>query len=442
MPHRKFESKGVAVPSGRFSRLARFGGMAGGIAGGMLLDGAKQLAQGKRPSVSDLLLTPANALKVTTQLSQLRGAAMKVGQLMSMDAGDMMPPEMAEILGRLRADAQHMPQSQLKAALNAHWGTGWQKKFAEFSFTPIAAASIGQVHRAKTVDGRDLAIKIQYPGVRHSIDSDVNNVASLMKLSGLLPKTLDIAPMLAEAKRELHQEADYKREGEYLHRFAGLLADSPEFVVPKLHPDLTTPSVLAMDYVEGVPVESLVDAPQEERDRLMTLLVGLLFRELFEFQLMQTDPNFANYRYNTTTKQLVLLDFGATREFPTEMPQDYRRLMNAGLAGDREGARQAMLAISFFTEDTPAHYQDAVLDMFELSLDPLRGDLPFDFGSTDIAVRLRDGGMAIGQERTLWHIPPMDTLFLQRKFGGVYMLASRLKARVNVHALMMPYLAA
>jgi len=261
-----------------------------------------------------------------------------------------------------------------------------------------------------------------------------------MKLSGVLPKTLNIAPMLAEAKRELHQEADYKREGEYLHRFAGLLADSAEFLVPKLHPDLTTLSVLAMDYVEGVPVESLVDAPQEERDRLMTLLVGLLFRELFEFKLMQTDPNFANYRYNTTTKQLVLLDFGATREFPAEMPQDYRRLMNAGLAGDREAARQAMIDISFFTKDTPAHYQSAVMDMFELSLDPLRENAPFDFGNNDIAVRLRDGGMAIGQERTFWHIPPMVTLFLQRKFGGIYMLASRLKARVNVHALMMPYL--
>lgn len=440
MPHRKFESKGVAVPSGRLSRLARFGGMAGGIAGGMLLDGAKQLAQGKRPSVSDLLLTPANAIKVTHQLAQLRGAAMKVGQLMSMDAGEMLPPEMAEILGRLRSDAQHMPRSQLQAALNAHWGVGWPARFAEFSYQPVAAASIGQVHRAKTKDGRDLAIKIQYPGVRHSIDSDVNNVASLMRLSGVLPKTLNITPMLAEAKRELHQEANYQQEGQYLKRFAELLADSPAFLVPKLHADLTTQSVLAMDYVEGVPVESLVDAPQAERDRLMTLLVGLLFRELFEFRLMQTDPNFANYRYSPSTRQLVLLDFGATREFPPEMPQHYRRLMNAGLAGDRAAARQAMIDIGFFTEATPEHYQNAVMDMFELSLEPLREDVPFDFGDTDIALRLRDGGLAIGQERSFWHIPPMDTLFLQRKFGGVYMLASRLKARVNVRALMQPYL--
>ena len=440
MPHRKLESKGLAVPSGRWSRLARFGGMASGIAGAMLLDGAKQFAQGKRPSMSDLLLTPANALKITSQLAQLRGAAMKVGQLLSMDAGDMLPPELADILGRLRSDAHHMPQSQSRATLNAHWGVGWQKKFAGFSFKPIAAASIGQVHRAKTLDGRDLAIKIQYPGVRHSIDSDVNNVASLMRLSGVLPKTLNIAPLLAEAKRQLHQEADYKQEGQYLHRFASLLADSPGFVVPKLHADFSTQSVLAMDYMEGVPVESLAEARQKERDRLMTLLVGLLFRELFEFRLMQTDPNFANYRYNSATRQLVLLDFGATREFPPEIPQNYRRLVNAGLAGERAAARQSMIDIGFFTAATPDHYQAAVIDMFELSLEPLRDNAPFDFGSTDIAARLRDGGMAIGKQRTFWHIPPMDTLFLQRKFGGVYLLASRLKARVNVRALMQPYL--
>jgi predicted unusual protein kinase regulating ubiquinone biosynthesis (AarF/ABC1/UbiB family) len=440
MTHNKFESKALAVPSGRLSRLARFGGMASNIAGGMLLDGARQLAQGKRPSMSELLMTPANAVKVTHQLAQLRGAAMKVGQLLSMDAGDMLPPELAEILGHLRSEGHHMPQSQLNAALNAHWGRGWLQQFETFSFQPMAAASIGQVHRATTKDGRDLAIKIQFPGVRHSIDSDVNNVASLIRLSGVLPKTVNMAPMLAEAKRQLHQEADYQREGHYLQRFAELLVDSPEFLVPKLHADLTTQSVLAMDYVDGVPIESLVDAPQQERDRLMTLLIGLLFRELFEFAQMQTDPNFANYRYNPSSKQLILLDFGATREFPPEMAPAYRQLMQAGLAGDRAATRRAMIEIGFFDEKTLQRHQDAVINIFELSLEPLLQAGEYDFGNTDVALRLRDAGMAIGEQRDFWHIPPMDTLFLQRKFGGVYMLASRLKARVDVRALMARYL--
>jgi predicted unusual protein kinase regulating ubiquinone biosynthesis (AarF/ABC1/UbiB family) len=201
----RFPFKGAAVPSSRFSRLARFGALAAGVTGGVLLDGARQLAEGKRPSIKDLMLTPANALKVTVQLSQLRGAAMKMGQLLSMDAGDMLPPELTDILGRLRAEAQHMPQSQLESVLVSGWGRQWRDRFETFAMRPIAAASIGQVHRARTRDGRDLAIKIQYPGVRRSIDSDVDNVASLLRMSGLLPKSLDVSPLLAEAKRQLHE---------------------------------------------------------------------------------------------------------------------------------------------------------------------------------------------------------------------------------------------
>ncbi len=404
----------------------------------MLMAGARQLAQGKRPNLSDLLLTPANALKITQQLAQMRGAAMKLGQLLSMDAGDLLPPEMATILARLRSDAHAMPQRQVQAVLSANWGAKWQQRFEQFSFTPIAAASIGQVHRAKTLDGRDLAIKIQYPGVRKSISSDVNNVASLLRISGLLPKTLDIAPLLAEAKRQLREEADYQAEGAHLQRFAELLADAPEFVVPALHADLTTKNVLAMSFVGGVPVESMVNAPQGERDRMVSLLVGLLFRELFEFGLMQTDPNFANYRYDPQSKQLILLDFGATRTFAPVFGQAYKQLIAAAMAGDRDAMRQAAIAIGYFDARTHAKHQTAVLDMMDMALEPLRHHGDFDFGATDMVKRLREVGMALGLDRDFWHIPPIDTLFLHRKLGGLYLLAARLKARVNVRQLVQP----
>ena len=423
------------MPSSRLGRLARLGQMATGVAGNMLIAGARQLAQGKRPNLSDLLLTPANVSRVTQQLAHMRGAAMKLGQLVSMDAGDLLPPELAAILGRLRSDAQPMPQRQVHAVLSANWGAGWQQRFETFPFTPMAAASIGQVHRAQTKDGRDLAIKIQYPGVRKSISSDVNNVASLLRLSGLIPKTLDIAPLLLEAKRQLREEADYLAEGEHLQRFAALLADAPEFVVPAHHADLSTRNVLAMSFVGGVPVESMADAPQAERDRIVRLLVSLLFRELFEFNLMQTDPNFANYRYDAETRQLVLLDFGATRAFAPSFGEGYRAMMSAAMTGDRDAMQQAGLAIGYFDDRTQPRHQAAVLDMFELALEPLRKPGDFDFGATDMAQRLRDAGMALGLDRDFWHIPPIDTLFLHRKLGGLYLLAARLKARVNVQQL-------
>ncbi|GAA0312354.1 ABC1 kinase family protein [Rhodovulum strictum] len=440
MTQPKPDARALAVPSGRLTRLARFGALTSSVAGNMALAGARQVAQGKRPRAADLLLTPANARRVADQLAQMRGAAMKVGQLISMDAGDMLPPELAEIMARLRADAHHMPGGQLKKVLTEAWGADWLKRFDKFQVRPIAAASIGQVHRAHTKDGRDLAIKVQYPGVRRSIDSDVNNVAALMRLSGVMPRELDIAPMLEEAKRQLHEEADYEREGRYMGRFGALLAGAPDFVVPGLQPDLTTPDILAMDFVEGVPIEALADAPQAERDRVMALLIGLLFRELFEFRLMQTDPNFANYRYQPDTGRVVLLDFGASREFAPAMAEQFRALMAAGLSGERGAMRRAILDIGFFAEDTASHHQETMLAMFEMSMEPLRRPGAFDFADTDLALRMRDAGMALGADRDFWHIPPMDTLFIQRKFGGIYLLASRLRARVDLRAIIQRHL--
>jgi predicted unusual protein kinase regulating ubiquinone biosynthesis (AarF/ABC1/UbiB family) len=439
MPADKFSSKGLSVPSGRLSRIARFGSMAGGIAGGMLLDGAMQLASGKRPSISDLLMTPANALKVTLQLGQMRGAAMKLGQLMSMDAGDLLPPELSDILARLRADAQHMPERQLIAQLTKHWGKDWRDQFARFDMRPLAAASIGQVHRGMTKDGRDIAIKIQYPGVRRSIDSDVDNVATLLRLSNLLPRTLDIEPILGEAKRQLHEEADYACEGEYLKRFGVLLADAPDYVVPVFHADLSGKDVLAMSYVEGVAIETLVTAPQAERDCAVALMIDLVLRELLEFDLMQTDPNFANYRYDPATKRIILLDFGATRALPKAIQKHYRGLLKKALSGDADGVFQAALDIGFFNAHTAKKHKALIGEMLTLALEMLRTDGPFDFGNNAFVGQMRDQGMRIVADRANWHVPPVDTLFVQRKLGGVYLLASRLKARVDVRAILGRY---
>lgn len=401
----------------------------------MLVDGTKQLAQGRRPSIGDLLLTPANARKIADRLATMRGAAMKLGQLMSMDTGDFLPPELSDILARLRADAQHMPQGQLRNVLNQNWGRGWEKRFASFDFKPVAAASIGQVHRARTLDGRDLAIKVQYPGVRQSIDSDVDNVAALIKLTGLLPPELDIDPMLADAKAQLHEEADYAHEAGHLARFGELLAGHDDFRVPALHPDLTTTDILAMDYIESIAVEDTVSMDQATRDGIVQRLVGLLLRELFEFQLMQTDPNFANYRFDPVSGKLVLLDFGATRAVKDRVSNAYRTLLRGGLTSDMALMREGGLTLGMLHPDAPESHKVAVLGMFDTAFEPLRIDGPFDFSSNEMTTELRDEGMAFAKERTFWQVPPVDTLFIQRKIGGVFLLGSRLKANTNVHRL-------
>jgi predicted unusual protein kinase regulating ubiquinone biosynthesis (AarF/ABC1/UbiB family) len=429
------DKRGAPVPSGRGLRLLHMGGIVAGIAGGVIGGGLRQMAKGQRPELPNLLLTPSNALRLTNGLSHMRGAALKLGQMLSMDSGIVLSPQLTTILATLRDDARPMPPNQLRDVLNAEWGQGWLARFRKFDVRPFAAASIGQVHRAETRDGRLLAIKVQYPGVRTSIDSDVDNIATLMRLPGLLPKGMDVTPLLAAAKAQLREEADYTAEAAHLLRFSTLLAGSAAFVVPDLQDDLSTGQVLAMSFIESQPIDTLETAPQAVRDRVATDLIDLVLQELFTFHAMQTDPNFANYRVEPATGRIVLLDFGAVRPVDTGLAATFRSLLNGALDRDATAIRAAMLKIGYFGPETAPDHQDLIQQMFNVAMDPLRQDSAFDFGQSDLLDRLRDMGLALGTERDLMHVPPAETLFLHRKIGGMYLLATRLRARVNLRQL-------
>lgn len=424
-----------AVPTGRLARMTRLGGLATGLAGRAAAGSARAALRGEKADMQALLLTPANITRITERLSEMRGAAMKLGQLLSMESGEVLPPELANILARLRADADAMPPKQLKSVLSATYGDGFRKQFKSFNTQPLAAASIGQVHRATATDGMRVALKLQYPGVRASIDSDLDNVSALIRWSGLWPRELDIEPLIAEARRQLHEEADYLREGHYLARFGELLHDDTRFVVPAHRADLSTRDALAMSFEAAAPIEVLAEADPSVRDRAAAALIELCLKELFDFRLMQTDPNFANYQWRAETQQIVLLDFGATREISQNLADGHRRLLRAGLGGMRTDILKELEAIGFIKSGLSPAHRDAILDMAELGFRALTATEPFDFKTSTLADELRREGQVIGQERELWHIPPADTLFLQRKIGGLYLLATRLGARVDLPAI-------
>jgi predicted unusual protein kinase regulating ubiquinone biosynthesis (AarF/ABC1/UbiB family) len=432
------------IPTSRIGRLGHLASLAGKIAGSVLTEGAKQFVQGQKPSLPQLLLTPANAQRVANQLSQMRGAAMKLGQLLSMDAGDLLPPALSQILAQLRANASPMPPAQLAALLAQQWGPGWQCHFSHFGFDPIAAASIGQVHQAYHDDHRPdrprpLAVKVQYPGISTSIDADVDNVASLLKLSGLLPAGLDLAPLLAEAKQQLHKEADYQQEAAYLQRYRDYLADDHRFLLPYIYPELSTKQILTMSFVEGVAVDALRTEPQQRRNEVVALLFTLLFKEMFEFRLVQTDPNFANYRFNLTTNQLVLLDFGACRDYSPHIVEGYRSLFGALLHNDVPRQLQALRAIGYFSTDIHPSQQQAVLDLVALAAEPLHA-ASYDFATSDLPSRMRDAGLKLSMQHHYWHTPPVDAIFLHRKMAGLFLLAKTLNAHISIRDLIMPFL--
>ena len=424
-----------AVPTGRTSRAVRMGGLAGGLLTSAAAQGAKHLLRGQRPSPRDMFLTPSNAHRLTQQLSQMRGAAMKMGQLLSLEAGDLLTPELAAVLRPLQAQAHFMPPAQLKQVLTKAWGADFTKRFKKFDVRPIAAASIGQVHRAQTRDGRDLAIKVQYPGIRDSIDSDLRNLASLMRLSGMMPKGLDLKPLLEDARAQLHEEADYDQEARSLVRFGDLLKDDPDFIVPAYQDDLSTRDILAMEYIPSDPIDTLEDADQITRNQMAERLITLMMREVFEFHLVQSDPNFANFRWQPDTGKLVLLDFGATRVLSPDLVAQSRAILRPSLDNDLTGIADALRGLGLLSDALPEKTRLEILAMVEMANAPMLHPDGFDFGDTTLVSDLRDRGMALGRDRSIQHIPPTEVLYLQRKAAGLFLLATRLRAHITLRDL-------
>jgi len=428
------------LPKSRLSRFSHVARMVGGVAGGMLAEGARQLGEGKRPKVSELILTPGNAKRITKQLSAMRGAAMKIGQLLSMETDGLLPKELAAILAQLRDRAKAMPRVQLEQAMIAAYGDDWSEHFNTFDYTPIAAASIGQVHKAVNHEGEELALKIQYPGVVESIDSDVDNIAWLLRISNLIPEQMDISDLLNEAKRQLHDEADYLFEGAQLAAFYATLIDDERYIVPWYYDQLSTKTVLAMEYVAGEPIEEVHDLEQGKRNQLMHNLFELMLREIFELQLVQTDPNFANYRYIRETEQIVLLDFGATRSFTKKFATDYKRLLRAVITKDDEQIIDAAERIGYKAKTTSDEYRQFLVEVFCVALEPFTMDQEFDFANSQLSERISEISERAHSFKEFWQTPPIDILYLHRKLGGMFLLATRLAAQVNVHQLVQPWL--
>lgn len=439
----KYQDKNArAVPQSRISRLTKLGTLAGKVAGNMLVDSSKELMQGRTPVMRDLLVSKKNLIQLADKLATMRGAAMKVGQLLSMDAGSLVPKDMAILLERLRADAVTMPAVQLIDVLERNWGEQWQDNFQRFSFEPIAAASIGQVHKGLTKDQRELAIKIQYPGIRQSIDSDIDNVLGLLRLSGLLPKELDLSQLIDEARHQLKLEADYQHEGQQLRVYADNMQSfeqRDDLLLPDYHEDLSTNEILCMSYVQGQPLENLAYVSQDERNRVISLLLKLFFAEFLDYGCVQTDPNIANYLYNLESKQLVLLDFGATRFFDPGFVNSYRNALFSAANEDRQGVEDALYELGFFDQGREVKNLDVILDIFILAAEPLRYVGKYDFASSKLAEKIRDKGMSISRDPDAWHSPPSDVLFLHRKMAGIYLMATRFKAVIDVKSLIMPY---
>jgi len=421
--------------------MLRFGMLSGELALSAALGAARQLTAGQRPDLAAAVLTPGNAGLLARRLATLRGPAMKVGQMLSLQADEVVPEEFRNALEMLRSQGYSMPDTQLRRVLGREYGKGWQDRFARFDFEPVAAASIGQLHRARKHGGRELALKIQFPGVARSVDSDVDNLASLLRRLDFLPMKLDVAALAAEAKRQLRLETDYGSEARNLERYRRLVEDMPEVIVPRVDRSLTTRHVLAMDWIEGEPLETLASeaVPQPRRNAVARTLHELMFRELFEFRFVQTDPNIANYLYLPNTQQLALLDLGSVGEYEEAFVEGYRRACRGVIADDAAEVRDAAFDIGYAHPDDPEPMVRNAVEIIRLVCEPFAHPGQYDFAASRLIGRARDRGLQAAFGHGL-RSPPPETMFLHRKLVGTFLICARLHAHVNVHALIRRFL--
>ncbi|MEW8339467.1 MAG: AarF/ABC1/UbiB kinase family protein [Candidatus Thiodiazotropha taylori] len=423
------------VPESRTGRLLKLGQLAGNVAGGALTEGFKRILSGGDKSAPSLLLTPENANRLADHLAEMRGAAMKLGQMISMESGDLLPAEFSKILERLREDAHHMPLGQVAMVLDSNWGKLWERQFKRFHFTPMAAASIGQVHEAVTKQGEHLAIKIQYPGIRNSIDSDVDNVATLLRLFRLIPKELDLSTLLAETKTQLQKEADYLNEATNTIEYEKRIKSLKGFRIPSTDLDRSTHEVLVMEYIPGRPLDELASDPEAVRRSVAQRLVKLALHETFCWGAVQTDPNFANYRYDSQSDRLGLLDFGAIQFYEEHRTQTFNHLLQAALEGNTEQMQLAAKDVGYLDEQAPDQYKTAVIGLLNCVTEPIRTSGEYDFANSDLMTRMSEQAIELRLNQKYWHLPPHDVLLLHRKLAGLYLACVRLKAKLNVRAL-------
>ncbi|KAF6211823.1 hypothetical protein GE061_012338 [Apolygus lucorum] len=429
-------AKARKVPSTRIGRMISFGGLFAGLGVGTVAEVTRRTL-GVNESITDNpFLTAANVERIVSTMCKVRGAALKIGQLLSIQDSEVIPPALQAAFERVRQSADFMPTFQVEGVLKRELGQDWRSKFVEFDMKPFAAASIGQVHWGKLHDGAEVAVKIQYPGVAAGINSDIENLVSVLNIWNVFPPGMFIDKLVEVAKKELSWEVDYLREAECTRQFKKLLEPFPDYYVPRVMDDLCTKEIFTSELIEGFSVDKAIDHDLETRNHICMLIMHLCLKELFEFRVMQTDPNWSNFFYNKETRQLILLDFGATRSYSKEFMDQYIRVIKAAADEDREGVLEMSRKMGFLTGYESKSMEEAHVDTVMILGEVFSEKAGvFDFGKQNTVRRVTHHVPTMLNQRLC--PPPEEIYSIHRKISGVFLLCSKLKVKIPCRPMFM-----
>lgn len=387
-----------------------------------------------------------NGGRIARTLGELKGAVMKVGQMASI-ASDLLPKELAEALRGLQRQAPPVDFSVIARQIESELGSPPELLFKRFEVEPFAAASIGQVHRATTDDGREVVVKVQYPGVDTAVDSDLAQLKFALKAGGLVKRATGLAvkeqsldDVFREIRARLHEELDYCNEADNVRKFREFHASHPHVIVPDVVGERSSQRVLTLTYEAGDRIDELdaLGYSQEVRDAIGVNLFGALASQLFDRRLLHADPNPGNLAFRPNG-DVVLYDFGCVKEIPAGIAAAYARTVRTGIAEDYDGVEEGLRGLGVRNPEGPpveAAFYKQWRDVLAL---PFLASELFDFRAATIhdeVIKL----IPVALKRLDSFQPPPDIIFIDRAIVGHYGNLRKIRARVRVLELLEPFL--
>jgi predicted unusual protein kinase regulating ubiquinone biosynthesis (AarF/ABC1/UbiB family) len=440
------EKRDKPIPKGRVRRTAKVGGLVGGQAARGYATKAANLTRSEegRQAANERRQIAA-AEQIVDVLGQMKGAAMKIGQVASFIDLSGMPPEAQEMfqakLAELRDSAPTVSFKEMRKVIEADYGERLGEVFAEFEEEPLAAASIGQVYRARLHDGRRVAVKVQYPGVAQAVRADLQNLGLLLRAAKRMAPGLDPKAMAREIRERMTEELDYEHEAQAQRQFARAWRGHPFVVIPDVVTSLSRERVLVSEWVDGIGFEEVKRLPQAERNRFGEIVFRFFFGSLYRMGHFSGDPHPGNYLLMDDGR-VAFMDFGMTKRIPADQIEREADVIRAGLEGDAIGLHSQLVAMGFYAAGDTEVDPERLLAHIQTLQGFYAEDREFQITREYVSRLMLDAGDPRSEYWDLMKrgtLPP-DALLARRMEGLTLGVLGQLGATANWHRIMNEWL--